>query len=111
MGPIDPSKIRSLFRASALRVLDKILGCWWHSGSARVSHHNDHGTVLAECGYLIKIILVTCEKGVVQFLPSIASFLRVLQFRLVVTMDPRGVALTGPLARTTYVADRVVQYK
>ena len=43
-------------------------------------------------------------------LPSITGFLRVLRFFPVVTLDPR-VALTGPLGRTAYVADRVIQYK
>ena len=40
---------------------------WWHSGSARVSHQCDSGSIPAPCGYLIKITLVTCEKSVVKF--------------------------------------------
>ena len=41
--------------------------CWWHSGSACVSHHCDNGSILALCSYLIKITFVTCEKSIVQF--------------------------------------------
>ena len=41
-------------------------------------------------------------------LPSIAGFLRVLRFPRVVTLDPRRVALTRPLGRTAYVADRFI---
>ena len=33
-------------------------------------------------------------------LPSMAGFLRVLRFPPVVTLDPKGVTLTGPLGRT-----------
>ena len=36
---------------------------------------------------------------------------RKAQFSPVVTLDHRGVALTGPLGRTAQVADRVIQYK
>ena len=44
-------------------------------------------------------------------LPNIAGFLRVLLFSLVVTLDPRRMALTGPVGRTAEVAGRVIQYK
>ena len=43
-------------------------------------------------------------------LPSIAGFLRVLRFPPVVTLDPWGLALTGPLGRTAQIADMVIQY-
>ena len=51
------------------------------------------------------------EESCPLLLWSIARFLRVLRFTPVVTMDPWGVALTGPLGRITLVADRVIQYK
>ena len=44
-------------------------------------------------------------------LPSIAGFLRVLRFPLVVILDRGGVALAGPLGRAAQVADKVIQYK
>ena len=44
-------------------------------------------------------------------LPSIAGFLGIFRFPPVVTLDPRGVALTGPLGEELNVADRVIQYK
>ena len=37
-------------------------------------------------------------------LPDVAGFLRVLRFPPVVTLDPKEVALTGPLGRTALVA-------
>ena len=50
-------------------MLDKSkAGCWLHSGSSRVSHHCDLGSIPAQFGYLIKITSVTCENSVVQFL-------------------------------------------
>ena len=42
-------------------------GSWWHSDSARVSHHSYKGSISALCGYLIKVTLVTHEKSFVQF--------------------------------------------
>ena len=42
---------------------------------------------------------------------SITGVLQVLRFPPVVTLDTWGVALTGPLGKTAYVADRVIQYK
>ena len=39
---------------------------------------------------------------------SIVGFLRVLRFPPVVTLDPWGITLTGPLGRTAQVADRVI---
>ena len=40
-------------------------GCCWYSGSARVSHHCDWGSIPAPYRHLIKVTLVTCEKSVV----------------------------------------------
>ena len=44
-------------------------------------------------------------------LPRGVGFLRVLYFPPVITLDPWAVALTWPLGRLAYVADRVIQYK
>ena len=46
------------------------MGCWWHSGSARVSHHCDQGSIPAPYGYQIEVTLVTYEKSVVQFVST-----------------------------------------
>ena len=46
---------------------NEVMKHWWHSGSARVSHHCDLVLIAAPCSYLIKVTLVTCEKSVVQF--------------------------------------------
>ena len=40
---------------------------WWHSASARVSHHCDQGSIPAPRSYPIKATLVTCVKCVDQF--------------------------------------------
>ena len=44
-------------------------------------------------------------------LPSTVGFLWVLQFPLIVTLDPWGVAFTEPLGRTGYLAYKFIQYK
>ena len=42
---------------------------------------------------------------------SIAGILRVVRFPAVVTLEPWGMALTGPLGRTAQEAYRVIQNK
>ena len=59
--------------------------------------------------YLTKITLVTFEKSVVQFVPT--KHRRFSPGSPVVTLDLWGVALTGSLGRTAYIADWVIQDK
>ena len=46
---------------------NSLLGCWWHIGSAHVSHHCDWGSIPVPCSYLIEVTLVTYEKSIVYF--------------------------------------------
>ena len=67
--------------------------CWWHSGSAHVSQYCDLGWNPTPCSYCSERTLSSLT------LPSIASFLRVLRFPHVLTLDSWRVAPTEPLWR------------
>ena len=73
-------------------------------GSARIFHLCDTGLIPASCSSgLIWLKLPWSHVRKVLFslnLPSVAGFLWVFWFPLVVTLDPWGVALSGPLMRT-----------
>ena len=91
------------------QILGRVLVAQWCSEC--VSRHNDQGSIPAPCSYQIKVILVTCEKSVVQF--DSTKHRRFSPGTLVSscsnTRPMRGGP--GPPGRTAYVADRVIQYK
>ena len=64
----------------------KLWEYWWRSGTTRVSHHCDLGSIPASSSYRIEVTLVTCGKSLT--LPSITGFLQVLRFSPVVTLNP-----------------------
>ena len=99
-------KERFCYCVTISRKLDKWRGCWWHSGSARVSHTATWVRFL-HCAVICIKLPLSHVTGVLfsLTLPSIAGFVRVLRFPPVVTLDPWGVALTRPLGRTAYVSD------
>ena len=62
---MEVNKTNKYLNGSEMKV--KVPMHWWHSGSARVSHYCDWGSIPAAGSNLIKVALVTCEKSVFQF--------------------------------------------